>query len=83
MSDSSEPNANADNPREDRLQEILDDCIQRRTAGEQIADEAIIADHGELMPELEQRLKALRMIQDARPMTIASQSSFGTWKVAA
>lgn len=48
-----------------RILDILDACLQRRTAGESLTDAEIIAEHPELLPELEERLAALRLIERA------------------
>ena len=52
--------------RSDRLQSVICACQQRRAAREQLSDEAIIAEHPDLMPELGQALLKLAVIQQAR-----------------
>src|SRR5262245_6778251 len=49
-----------------RIQQVLDHSIDRRLAGEALADDEIIADHGDLMPELAAELRSLSIIEQAR-----------------
>ena len=49
--------------RSDRLQSVIRACQQRRAAGEQWPDAAIISEHADLMPELGQALLKLAAIQ--------------------
>ncbi len=59
----SQPNQSNDGQaRLDRIHEIVDDCLVRRTAGEVVADDSIIAAHPDLMPELEEWLHCLQVI---------------------
>jgi hypothetical protein len=44
---------------------VLEDCLRRRRTGEHLPDEAIIAGHPELMPELARELRKLRVIERA------------------
>ena len=55
----------ADMERAKRIQRVLDDCLRRRAAGEPWSDADVIAEHAELMPELEERLGALKLIEQA------------------
>ena len=48
-----------------RVQRVLDDCLRRRAAGETWSDADVITEHAELMPELEERLGALKLIEQA------------------
>ncbi len=48
-----------------RLQQVLDECLRRRATGERLGDAEVIASHPDLMPELEKRLAALRLIEQA------------------
>jgi tetratricopeptide (TPR) repeat protein len=48
-----------------RLRAVIDDCLRRRAAGEALADDALIAAHPELMPELGDELRKLRLIAAA------------------
>jgi WD40 repeat protein/serine/threonine protein kinase len=47
-------------------QQVILDCIRRRTAGEILSDDAIIRAHPELAPELANHLGKLRVIEAAR-----------------
>lgn len=49
-----------------RLSDVLEDVISRRLAGEALSDEAVIAAHRGLMPELEAQLRELRRVDAAR-----------------
>ena len=48
------------------IDQLLTDVAERRFKGETVPDAALIAAHSELMPELEERLKALRRVEAAR-----------------
>ena len=50
MSNRSDP-VEGDGQRSERIHGILNDCLLRRSAGEVIRDESIIAAHPELVPE--------------------------------
>jgi len=65
MVESDSPSGKSKGRRSQRVQKILDEVLRRRAAGEALPDEAVIASHGELMPELAERLKALKLIEDA------------------
>ena len=47
----------------DRIHQIVNDCLVRRTAGESISDDSIIAAHPDLMPQLEEWLHGLHLIR--------------------
>jgi tetratricopeptide (TPR) repeat protein len=49
-----------------RVCDVINDCLQRRAAGEAIADDALIAAHPELVPHLGEELRKLRIIAAAR-----------------
>ena len=46
-------------PRSARVQQVIDDCIDRRAAGEAVSDDSLIVAHADLMPELAEALQAL------------------------
>jgi len=48
-----------------RIQQVLDESLRRRAAGEKLSDEDVIARHADLMPELRERLHALKLIENA------------------
>lgn len=62
MSDESK---NVDAERTVRVQLLVDDCIRRMAGGEKLDDEAMIAAHPELMPELRDKLRALSLVRVA------------------
>ncbi|HOW73327.1 MAG TPA: protein kinase [Phycisphaerae bacterium] len=66
MSNGQSTSMTGDDSRASRIQAVLDDCIQRRLAGESLSDEQIIATHPDLMPELGDELRKLGRIQEAR-----------------
>jgi Protein kinase domain len=49
-----------------RVRDVINDCLQRRATGETIADDVLIAIHPELMPELNEELRKLRLNAAAR-----------------
>ncbi len=58
-----------------RVQNILQDVVARRSAGEALPNERVAAAHAELMPELGERLRELAIVERAREQadsTIAS-----------
>ncbi len=58
-----------------RLQGVIDDCVRRRTSGEALTDEQVIAGHSDLMPELGQALRKLALIQCAVREGLEASSS--------
>ena len=52
-------------PRSSQTQQVIDECLRRRVAGESVSDDAVIAAHPDLMPELESALQKLSLIQSA------------------
>ena len=64
-------NAHASTPKTDahrtgRVSAVVYEVLSRRFAGEVVGDDAILAAHPELMPELGSRLRAVRRIERAR-----------------
>jgi len=53
-------------PSEESLQLVADDVIERRLRGETVTDEQVIQQHPDLMPDLQEWLSRLRVIQQAR-----------------
>lgn len=47
------------------VRQVLAECIRRRSSGEMLPDESIIASHTELLPELEVELRKLRLVEHA------------------
>jgi len=54
-----------DSERDQSVQQVLDDCICRRVAGEVLADEQIISERSDLMPELGEALRKLGLVERA------------------
>ena len=52
--------------RSENIREVVNQCIAQRAAGETVTDESLIAAHPELMPELAEALKNLRLVQQAQ-----------------
>ncbi|MBN1854292.1 MAG: serine/threonine protein kinase, partial [Pirellulales bacterium] len=60
------PTADFDNDdRTRRILQVVEEVAKRREAGELLANEAVIIEHPELMPELQQKLEALAAISVA------------------
>ena len=65
MSQRSNP-VDSDQPdRATRIQHVVDDCLLARAKGQVIIDESLIQAHPDLMPELADELRKLRMIEQA------------------
>ncbi len=60
--------------RESTILKLLEDVTARRMSGEDVHDKTVIADHPDLMPELGERLQALRAAERAR--AIAGDTSW-------
>ena len=60
----------SDNPRPEekleRIRRIADDCLRGWAAGERISESALAESHPDLMPELAEELRRLRLIHEAR-----------------
>ncbi|MCC6320433.1 MAG: protein kinase [Phycisphaerales bacterium] len=54
---------------------VIADCMARRASGQAVSDAAIIAAHPDLMPELEQELQLLSLIERARDRAAADPGS--------
>ena len=63
--------------RELRVQRVLDECIDRRIAGERVSAAEIVEAHPELMPELRDRLRHLDVIERARRRATGSSQFAG------
>ncbi|MCH7808940.1 MAG: hypothetical protein IIB60_06925, partial [Planctomycetes bacterium] len=50
----------------DELSRIVEDVLRRREAGEQVDIQEVIASHPELGPELEEKLRALELVERAQ-----------------
>lgn len=63
------PNWSPHDPDEERLlrvHHLIDRCIERRMAGEDVSDDDLIAEHPDLLPELADELSHLAVIERAR-----------------
>lgn len=60
-----------------RLLPVIEDAIARRLKDEDLSDEAIIAAHPELMPELRDMLGQLRSVEAARQRAVRSSEGGG------
>ena len=61
------PNSTDDtSPRSEQVQRVIDICIDRRAAGEEVTDDSLIAAHPDLMPELADALRNLKLVQQAQ-----------------
>lgn len=49
-----------------QIREVIDDCLVQRAGGQSLSDSSVIARHPELMPELAEELKRIRLIAGAR-----------------
>lgn len=52
--------------RRDRVRRVIDECLQRRAAGEPLPDDELLASHPELGEELAEELRKLRLVAAAR-----------------
>src|SRR5262245_40420282 len=48
-----------------RARDVAEDCLRRRHAGEHLPDDAVLDGHPELLPELGDELRKLRVIERA------------------
>ena len=62
-------------PRSGRIRQVLDGVIDRRASGETVSDEQLITEHPELMPDLANALRDLRLVQVAQAKAAVDKSS--------
>lgn len=67
-----------DQPGDAALLRVLEEVADQRFRGEHVPDEAVIASHPELMPELAQMLHHLRLAESARRDAVTSTDSDGS-----
>ncbi len=60
--------------KQERIQEVANHCLVRRSAGEVVSDESIVAAHPELMPELQEWLHYLQVVGQVELPSVASSS---------
>ncbi len=53
--------------RQERIREVIDECLQRRWDGDDVAEDSVIQQHADLMPELAEELRMLRLLEASRP----------------
>ncbi len=68
--------SSARHDRTDRIAQVLTEVTARRLRGEHVDEARIIADHPQLMPEIEQRLQVLRRVE--RGLQAATRGSHAT-----
>jgi tetratricopeptide (TPR) repeat protein/ribosomal protein S27E len=66
MAESHEANSVGGDERKRQIEQIIDDLLRRQAAGEEVADDDLVAAHPQLMPELGEELRRVRLIQAAR-----------------
>ncbi|MEW6251865.1 MAG: tetratricopeptide repeat protein [Planctomycetota bacterium] len=64
--------------RSQRLQQVLAECIRRRSSGERLSDDEVLASHADLLPELAAELRKLHLIDEARQRADRTQPLPGT-----
>ncbi|HKQ48076.1 MAG TPA: tetratricopeptide repeat protein [Phycisphaerae bacterium] len=67
--------------RQARLLPVIEDVIARRLSGEDLSDEAILAAHPELMPDLNELLSELRNVEAARGRATGSSGILNLQKL--
>ena len=75
MSDTSNPNVDELRQRPQRIRQIVQDCIRRLAEGEGVSDESLIEAHADLMPELADELRKLKVIDAAQRQASAKTLS--------
>jgi serine/threonine protein kinase len=58
-----------------RIRRVVEDCLQRRAAGEPLTNEQVLANHADLLPELEQELDLLSLMERAAERARGGSSS--------
>jgi len=74
VTDSSQLHPDDDQPKAQRIRQVVQECRRRRRAGESISDESVIEAHPALMPELAEELGALHLIEAARKEVEAAET---------
>ncbi|MCK4340818.1 MAG: serine/threonine protein kinase [Phycisphaerae bacterium] len=67
------PNQNS-SERVGLIQQVVAECIRRRSSGEALPDNEVISSHVELMPELGVELRKLRLVEQARHDAVRARS---------
>lgn len=63
--------------RSDRIRLVVGECQRRWSQGESVSDQSIIDTHPELMPELAEELRLLRLVQQARQKAEEGSAQLG------
>ena len=58
-----------------RIQQILKETIQRRASGEELSDEAVLANHPDLADMLREKLQQLALLEGARQQAESEQAA--------
>jgi tRNA A-37 threonylcarbamoyl transferase component Bud32/ribosomal protein S27E len=66
VNESQKPGPEAEDKRTGRLRQVIDNCLRRRAEGESVSEESLIDTHPDLMPELADELRKLRLIEAGR-----------------
>lgn len=59
----------------ERIQQILKETIQRRASGEELSDEAVLANHPDLADMLREKLQQLALLEGARQQAESEQAA--------
>src|SRR5689334_25196120 len=70
--------ADTEAPSRRALREVVDDVIARRMRGESWTDEEVVLSHSDLMPQLEEELRKINRVEQARLATIVDRSRAGS-----
>lgn len=57
------------------IRQLVEECIRRRSSGEALPDESVIASHTELLPELEFELRKLHRVERARQAAAQTEAA--------
>jgi WD40 repeat protein/serine/threonine protein kinase len=61
--------------RRERMRQVVDSILRQRENGEQLADEAVMAQYPDLMPELQEHLRHARLFRAALREAVAAESA--------
>ena len=78
MADSDGPDPAGRDELTTQIGQIIDDLLRRRAAGEEVSQDSLIEAHPELMPELGEGLRKLRLIEAARGKAQGQQPAKGS-----
>jgi hypothetical protein len=66
LTDRSDPSDPTDaKDRAQRIRQLVNACVQRRARGESVSDQSLIQANRDLLPELAEELRNLRLIEHA------------------